>query len=79
MRHTRLLARFVGIMLCGLATTALGQGAPPAEYVVSQGDSGEIVARSGKDGAVLVRDTDAATVIQAAIDRLPRTGGKVSE
>jgi hypothetical protein len=51
---------------------------PPvaADYVISKADSGEVFARSAGGTAVAV-GTDAATVIQAAIDRLPTTGGKV--
>lgn len=49
--------------------------AAPSDYVVSKNDSGEIAARSG--GGVVAHGTDASTVIQAAIDRLPKTGGKV--
>jgi len=49
---------------------------PAADYVVGKSDSGDIVARSGA-GTVIARGADAAMVIQAAIDRLPVTGGKV--
>lgn len=48
-----------------------------ADYVVSKSNSGVITARSGADGSMLSSGTDATAVIQAAIDQLPATGGKV--
>ena len=49
---------------------------PAAAYVVSKSGDGKFLARSSA-GAVVASGTDASTVIQAAIDRLPVTGGKV--
>jgi hypothetical protein len=68
---------FITVALCGAASAVFGHGASAADYLVSKDESGEIVARSGKDGSVISSHSDAATVIQAAIDRLPSTGGKV--
>ena len=48
-----------------------------ADFVVFKNDAGQVCARSGIDGKTIAGSTDAATVIQAAIDRLPTTGGKV--
>ena len=48
-----------------------------ADFVVFKNDAGQVCARSGIDGELVACATDASTVIQAAIDQLPQTGGKV--
>jgi len=78
--YTPILAAI--ILVIALASCPRYAAAEPANnlaaaaYVVAKNDSGEIVARSGS-GDVVAKGTDAAEVIQAAIDRLPTNGGKV--
>jgi len=48
----------------------------PASYIIYKDDLGYVCAKNGETGKIDYRDTDAATVIQAAIDALSE-GGKI--
>jgi len=48
-----------------------------ADYMIFQDDAGNIFAKNGTTGAIDFADSDASTVIQAALDNLPAEGGKV--
>jgi hypothetical protein len=48
------------------------------DFVVSLDGTGRVAAREAGTSVVVAEDTDAAAVIQAAIDALPETGGRVS-
>lgn len=55
------------------------QGFPSAASVIVAPRQGDLIAAwRGADGALLIENGDASTVIQAAIDALPITGGKVA-
>jgi len=48
----------------------------PASYIIYKDDLGYVCAKNGETGKIDYRDTDAATVIQSAIDALTE-GGKI--
>ena len=49
----------------------------PASYIIYKDDLGYICAKNGSTGKIDFRGTDAATVIQSAIDALGSNGGKI--
>jgi len=53
-----------------------GSFVAPASYIIFKDDSGYICAKNGKTGEIDFRGTDAATVIQQAIDALTN-GGRI--
>jgi hypothetical protein len=48
-----------------------------ADYIIYNVPSGEVFALSGRNHSIIAQGLDASTVIQAAIDNLPVTGGKI--
>lgn len=48
-----------------------------ADFVIRIDPDGAVCAHSGRDGALLARGQEASAVIQQALDRLPRDGGRI--
>jgi hypothetical protein len=48
-----------------------------ADYLVRIEGDGGVIALDGRSGAVVAHGASASAVMQTAIDRLPREGGKI--
>lgn len=76
----RLVGLVALIVLSGctsLSNSDVDRPVSTADVVVYQDGSGYVYAKSGITGRVISHSRDASTSIQAAIDSLPATGGKV--